>query len=616
MARLRELRRSVSQALSPPDVATAVHGRLAALIALVLVLVSAAIYAPTFVVPYDFVAYDDQVYVEGNPVVVRGLSAAGVRWAMTNRVGGNWHPLTILSHMLDVELYGLNPAGHHLSSALLHAVNGALVFMVLWRMTASLWPSALVAALFAWHPLRVESVAWVAERKDVLSLLMMLLALAAYTRYARHLGWQSYLATTILFALGLMAKPMLVTLPFVLMLLDVWPLQRWSPGSLSRRDGWVALAKLFLEKLPWLALSAADIAVTLRSQEGAFSNLSFVARLANAIHSYYAYLAKIFFPYPLHVQYLGVATEPSIPRLLAEAAGLLLISVAAVAAVKRWPFFTVGWFWFLGTLVPVIGIVQVGAQSMADRYTYIPTIGIYIILAWSLSALAARGTFWRRASVCGALAVLPLIIALSGFQVTRWRNSETLFAHTLRHSPDNYLAVISLGVAALNRGDYELALSRATQAADLMPASRAPVRIAAVSLGRLGRTQEAIAAYVHAIEVFPDDPMLKNDLARILATCDDARVRNGQAALQLARLANQTLEGQNPKVLDTLATAYAELGAYDAAISTTNQALFIARQFVGAGHADVQPLVAGLEYRRTLYRQRQPYHVPLGVWEF
>lgn len=591
---------------------TAGDRRRALLLAATLALVSVVIYAPTFLVPHGFVAYDDQEYVEGNAMVASGLSFPSIRWALTHSVAGYWHPSTILSHMLDVELYGLEPAGHHLTNVLLHAANGALLFFVLWRMTHALWASAAVAALFAWHPLRVESVAWIAERKDVLSACFMFLALASYTVYARRRGWMPYLATTVCFALGLLAKPMLVTFPFVLLLLDLWPLRRWSPQELRHRESWLVLARLILEKLPWLALSATVVVTTLRSEVGAYSDLTLTARLANAIHSYYAYLALTFFPYPLYLPRLGIAFEPSMTVAVAGATGLLVATGAAILVVNRWPYITVGWLWYLGILLPVIGIVQVGSQSMADRYTYIPSIGISVILVWYLAALAERSATWRRVGIGAACIVLPALVVISAVQVTRWRDSETLFGYTLQHSPNNEIAYISLGVEALNNEHYELALERARRAAELGPTERTPSVIAATSLARLGRTQEAIATYAIAIELNPDMPFLINDLARILATSDDPSCRNGVAALRLARLCDDKFQGQNPLVLDTMAAAYAELGAWQSAIDTANQALAL----IDGDDEKVQPAIAGLQRRLALYHQHRPFHIARGVWDF
>jgi len=580
-------------------------------IAMTLALVSIAIYAPTFWVPYDFVAYDDQEYVEGNVMVASGLNAHGLRWALTHSVAGYWHPLTIVSHMLDVELYGLEPAGHHLTNVLLHAANGAILFLVFANMTRAVWPSACVAALFAWHPLRVESVAWVAERKDVLSACFMFLALGAYTWYARRGGWTPYLVTTLLFVLGLLSKPMLVTFPCVVLLLDLWPLARWNPRTWRERTGQIVFARLIVEKMPWLALSATVVVTTLVSEVGAYSDLTLSARLANSINSYYGYLALTFYPYPLFLPRLGIDFEPSLAWTVLGTVSLALITLLAVAAAARWPYITMGWLWYLGILVPVIGIVQVGVQSMADRYTYVPSIGIYVIVAWSLAAVATRNRAWYWACVLAAVAVLPPLVTLSMVQVTRWRDSETLFGYTLQHSPQNYVAYISLGVDALNHERYELALVRASRAAELSPAERTPSVIAATALARLRRTQEAIAVYSLAIELNPDAPTLLNDLARILATADDPRFRNGEAALRLARLANDQSAGDNPLILDTMAAAYAELGAWQAAIDTASQALAL----MDDSHEKIRPLRAGLQRRMALYRQQQPFHVPGGVWD-
>lgn len=598
---------------------SAVERRQVWLVSFVLALVSTGIYAPTVVVPYDFVAYDDNFYLIDEPNINRGLSLDSIQWAFTQVVGGNYHPIAVLSHMLDCQLYGLAPRGHHLTSALLHVVNGVLLFLILQRTTSALWPSALVAALFAWHPLRVESVAWVSERKDVLSTFFMLLALGAYTRYAARRSWLFYGATLLAFALGIMSKPMLVTFPFVLLLVDAWPLGRIARLPHTRQDFLPAsMRRILAEKIPLLAISLLAIRATIwaQSKHGAIVEVPLIDRLSNAVVSYYAYLATAFYPFPLYVPYLFI--ERDVPRVVVAcgAIGLVVATVVAVLAIRRRPYITTGWLWYLGTLIPVIGIVQVGEQSMADRYTYIPLIGIAVIVAWLLNEIAARGVNWRRAIAATSGTALASLVVLACIQVTYWRDTRTLFAHTLKYSPYSHAARIALSAQAIYDNNYPQALIEARHALEIAPDSRFALSTVARSLARTGQTSAAIVAYQAAIDGNPEVPMLLVELARILATCEDERYRSGPDAVRITLVARQRFGGQNPMVLDTLAAAYAESGEWNAAETTATSALKMARQLVADGYPEVQPLVDGLEARLKLYRQRRPYRVPLGVWDY
>ena len=360
----------------------------------------------------EFVNYDDGDYVEGNSQVQSGVTLSGAEWAFTTGHASNWHPLTWLSHMLDCQIYGLKPWGHHLTNILLHAVNTLLLFLVLRRMTGKLWPSAFVAALFGWHPVHVESVAWISERKDVLSAFFWLLTMGAYARYAEEFKVQSskykvyYGLALLLFMLGLMSKPMVVTLPFVLLLLDFWPLKRIAdsrftiyetkPKSQAQSDG-VSIPRALLEKLPFLALAVGSSVATflVQRQGGAVAsidNLTIGQRLANAVVSYLRYVGKMIWPTDLSVLYPHPGNWP-VWLIAASVIFLIGVSVWSGLIYRRRPYITVGWFWFVGTLVPVIGVVQVGVQSMADRYLYVPGIGLSIMVAWGASELV--GARWR-----------------------------------------------------------------------------------------------------------------------------------------------------------------------------------------------------------------------------
>jgi hypothetical protein len=355
---------------------------------------------------HDFVNVDDTEYVLKNVEVARGLTSEGAVWAFTHFHVSNWHPLTWISHMLDCQFFGLSPGGHHLTNVLLHMATAICLFLVLRQMTAALWRSAFVAAVFAIHPLRVESVAWVAERKDVLSGLFFVLTIGAYVRYARRPSRAGYAAVTVLFALGLMCKPMLVTLPFVLLLLDYWPLNR-----VGNRNFLQVLRRLVLEKLPLFALAAASGLVTLFAQKGViqpFASISFPVRAANAFISYVAYLRQLFWPSNLAALYpfpSGGIVVPGILSLILLAG----ISLGVFVLRRRYPYLVTGWLWYLIMLGPVIGILQVGIQARADRYTYLPQIGLYVLLAWAVADLCVRWRYTRLVPVILALILLPAI---------------------------------------------------------------------------------------------------------------------------------------------------------------------------------------------------------------
>jgi tetratricopeptide (TPR) repeat protein len=439
-------------------------------ISLFLLLSTLAVYWP--VTKYEFVAYDDTDFVTANPHVQAGLTVEGFKWAWHSEVARNWHPLTMLTHMLDCQFFGLNAGRHHLTNLLLHAANSLLLFYVLKRMTRALWRSAAVAALFALHPLHVESVAWIAERKDVLSTLFALLTLWAYASYteaakapaARPARRLFYGLTLVFFALGLMSKPMLVTLPFVLLLLDFWPLERWSlarlkPSALKAKAGKpVALAQpaasrslrwLALEKAPFLALSAVVSWITFAVQKhgGAMlsvSNWPIGSRMQNALVSYVRYIGKMFWPRKLAALYLRTGDWPAWQVVCATLA-LLAITALVAAQGRRRPYLAIGWFWYLGTLIPVIGVVQVGMQTIADRYTYLPLVGLFIILAWGACDLALRWQLPRFIPAGLAAAALAACMALTARQITYWKNSETLFQRMIAATQNNYMAHYNLG---------------------------------------------------------------------------------------------------------------------------------------------------------------------------
>src|ERR1700730_3342549 len=407
---------------------------------------------------HEFVNFDDDQYVYENPRITNGLTLDGIQWAFTHVHADNWHPLTTISHMLDCQLYGLQPWGHHMTNVLLHAAAGIFLFLALWQLTGAHWPSAFVAAVFAIHPLRVESVAWVSERKDVLSGVFFMLTLWAYARYARGKGSPSfwYITVVVLFALGLMCKPTLVTLPFVLLLLDYWPLDRSQPSSSHDRGitryTWPWLV---IEKLPLFVLSAASCLATLLAQQAALDaslKPPLMERFGNALLSYVTYLAQTIWPARLAVLYPYPEGTLNVPEVILALLLLLIVSIGFFLWRRKYPFLLTGWLWYLGMLVPMIGIVQVGSQVRADRYTYLPQIGLYLLVAWGAMELFHQ---WRRSRVILAGAGLLIITALitrSYFQTSYWRDTETLWKHATATTSNNYIATTNLAEALFQSG--------------------------------------------------------------------------------------------------------------------------------------------------------------------
>lgn len=455
---------------------------------------------------HQFVDYDDPQYVCRNQRVLDGLSAQGVIWALTTRHAGNWHPLTWLSHMLDSQLFGEWPGGHHLTSVALHAASALLLFGFLRRMTGSIWPSAFAAALFAVHPLRAESVAWVAERKDVLSGFFFMLTLWAYVGYVRRtFSWARYLSVAAAFAIGLMAKPMLVTVPFVLLLLDYWPLKR--AGAIWSREGQggIAFGRLMLEKVPLFVLAAVSCVLTVWAQSSAVRSLEelpVAARVANAVAAYVGYLRQMIWPAGLAVFYPHPGNSLPGWRTLLDLLLLAAISAGALACARKRPYVLVGWLWYLGMLVPVIGLLQVGEQAMADRYTYLPQIGLYLALAWWWADVAGAHLSRRWASTV-PLVLLAALLVCARRQVSYWRDSEKLWSHALECTPDNYTAYCSLGTEMLNRGLATEAVDqyrRALKVRSDYPIAHNNLGLALAACGKHG---EAIAQYQVALEIAP-----------------------------------------------------------------------------------------------------------------
>ena len=457
---------------------------------------------------FTFINYDDGLYVYGNPEVTKGLSLHGIGWAFTHVHGGNWHPLTSISHLLDCQFYGLNAGAHHFTNVLLHSIAVVLLFLVLEQMTGARWRSAFVAAFFAIHPLRAESVAWIAERKDVLSGVFFMLTLMAYVRYVRKPSTVHYWTVPCVFALGLMSKPMLVTLPFILLLLDYWPLGRVQKFSLTKaKPGNVhnarSLQQLFVEKIPLFILSALSCIATLVAQTGAIATaeqLSVAARIYNAFVSCVVYLAQMFWPFRLGLFY-PYPEHGLLAKGVLSAALLILISVIVFVLRKTHPYLITGWLWYLGMLVPVIGIIQVGLQSHADRYTYLSQIGLSVALVWGVTDVSRS---WRhRREILSAAAVLTIVVLsiAAWMQTSYWADSEKIWGHTLAVAPNSNLAQASFGNALLSKGRAADAIPYYEKAIALRPDDAEGHNTLADALRRSGRLDEAIAQFRTVLEL-------------------------------------------------------------------------------------------------------------------
>ncbi len=503
------------------------RGNRAALIALALVLVTVALYAP--VNHFDFADVDDAAYVTDNLHIKYGLDWDGVKWAFTTFYVANWHPVTWLSHALDCELFRLNPSRHHNMNVLLHGLDAVLLFWVLLRATGYLGRSAMVASLFALHPINVETVVWIAERKNVLSMLFFLLALAAYRWYAIRPRVGRYLVAVLFFALGLMSKPQMITLPFVLLLWDYWPLQRMFAGTrqISPDEASVEeeipprnLSWLILEKLPLLVLSAASAVVTMKAQQagGAINPLNSYGldiRLPNALVSYVLYIGKAIWPTHLAAFYPYPAGSFSSWQVLASL--LLLLAVTGLVIInRRRRYLMVGWFWFLGTLVPMIGVVQVGDQGMADRYAYLPFVGLFIMICWGVADFVPK--LIKKASsepvqqadsrntprvglALVSIAVLVTLAAMTHRQIGYWRDDVTLWSHAAQVTTGNHQAETYLGQALLRRENPDAAIPHFQRAVAMYPAGATAYLFWGYAEQKRGNLQEAIAEYQKVLDV-------------------------------------------------------------------------------------------------------------------
>jgi tetratricopeptide (TPR) repeat protein len=632
-------------------------------VCIVLVLAVLAVFGRT--AGFGFVNYDDNKYVYDNPLVAKGLTLKGAAWALTYGAIGHWHPLTWLTHMADCQVFGLWAGGHHLTNVALHAAAAVLLFLVLREMTGSLWRSAFVAGVFAIHPLRVESVAWISERKDVLSGVFFMLTLWAYARYARQPSRWRYAAVALSYALGLLCKNTLVTLPFVLLLLDWWPLHR------------VTLAPfwgLVKEKIPLFLLSVGSCVATFLVPEKLLDSyrVPFLERLGNAVVSYGVYLWQMVFPAGLAAPYPNPPNGQPFWKVGLVFVLLAAISITVLACRRRRPYLLVGWLWYLGMLVPTIGFVQISYYAHADRYTYLPGIGLVLAVTWAVGDWSA-GWKHRRAVLGGLMAaVMGALMVCAWIQTGYWKNSETLWTralacttgnfmahydlgmdlfekgrvdeaithfqsalqikpdyadacnglgHALRQKgrvdeaiahfqkalqirPDYALAHYNLGNALCQKGRVDEAITQFQQALEIKPAFAEAHNNLGVVLLQKGRAKEAMTQYQEALQINAANPEVQNNLAWLLATCPRASLRNGNKAVELARQANALTGGENLTVLHTLAAALAEAGRFSEAVETAQRALRLAGAQCNAG------LAGQLQSEMKLYQAGRPFHGP------
>jgi tetratricopeptide (TPR) repeat protein len=538
-----------------------------------LALATAGVYYQVY--SFEFVNYDDAEYVYQNPYLKNGITASAVKWAFTTGYACFWHPLTWLSHALDWQLFGNNPAGHHIISVIFHVANTLLVFWVFKKMTNAVEASAFVAALFALHPLHVESVAWVSERKDVLSTFFWLLTMWAYVRYVRRTSVSGYLLMVVFFALGMMSKPMLVTLPFVLLLLDYWPLGRFDKPR-HKTTGF-----LIIEKIPLFAIAfgASIVAYIVQKQGKAITtgeNYTFLIRLANGCISYMQYIIKMIWPTRLAMFYPHPGRNVSVLYAVISAVILLAVTILMIRFSKGRRYLFTGWFWYIGTLVPVIGLVQVGSHAMADRYSYITLTGLFIIIAWGLPELLSK---WRyRKIVLGIAAVMVLMAMGIGtyLQVGYWKNNFALFTHAIEVTQDNYTAYNNLGTTYIDLGRYQDAIESLKQAIRINRNCTEAYNNLGVAFNKLGLWQDAVDTFKQVIRVKPDCAKVHCNLGVAYGG-----IGSYQDALEIYKRA-VIIDPALAEAHCGIGAAYLDLGRYQDAIEPLKQAIRIERNYTDA----------------------------------
>jgi len=531
-------------------------------LAVALALLTAVVYTP--VRHNAFLSYDDVEYVVDNPHVNAGLTRDGWVWAWTGVHSATWHPLTTLSHMLDCQLFGLRPGPHHLVNVLLHVFNTVLLFGVFARMTGQLWRSACVAALFALHPLHVESVAWVAERKDVLSTFFWMLTVWSYVAYVRRPAQWRYSLMLVAYVAALLSKPMVVTLPFVLLLLDLWPLGRWAAGKAGERRGRDTLLYLMREKVPLLLLAATVSVITFVVQNRAaavvpLTDSPVADRVANAVVAYTGYLKRMVWPIDLAIFYPFEAPLPAW-RVAGAAVFLVGVSLAVLWGARRRPYLLVGWLWYLGMLVPVIGLVRIGDLALADRYTYVPLIGMFILAAWGIPDLLEGWEYSKEACAATATLALAACAILTVRQVWFWTDTRSVFEHAVAVTPDNYVAEVNLGMALAEQGLADQAFEHVAEAVRMKPGYPVAQYALGALLNKRGDRGPAAEHFRAALSLYPDYSQAHAGLGSVLLASGDARgaVVQYREALRV----NPDL----PDVHDNLGMALDALGQHDQAL--------------------------------------------------
>jgi tetratricopeptide (TPR) repeat protein len=546
---------------------------------IIILLIAASCFAFGRISGNDFINFDDNIYITGNNHIQSGINYESIKWAFTAVVSNNWHPLTLISHALGWSLFGANPSGHHIVSMFLHIGSVILLFLFLNKTTGNLWAAAFAAAFFALHPLRVESVAWAAERKDVLSMFFGMAAIYAYSFYAEKQRPSKYLLCLIFFAMALMSKPMMVTLPFVLMLLDYWPLKRWQKAIDDPRKDFNPTARLIWEKVPFICLTIVSSIVTFwtQSESGSVSlaDFTFLTRSANATISYVSYLEKIFWPVNLAVFYPFNLSLP-LWKVLTSGLILILITLTVIYYIRKLPFLFTGWFLYLGTLVPVIGLVQIGNQAMADRYTYLPSVGIALMLTWGIPLLFPNENTRKKILLPAAIAVIAILSVLTWRQCGYWKNSATLFIHALQVTKNNYLAHNNLGITLFDEKKNEEAIDHFSTSISIKEDYHYAYNNRGFTYAKLGQYQRALDDYNKAISLFPDyiTAYSNRGIAYYALGYYQNAIEDFNKAIALRQ---DYADNYNNR-----GTAYYALGYYQQAIGDFNKAISLKEDFAEA----------------------------------
>jgi protein O-mannosyl-transferase len=578
----------------------------------IVILICVGIIAGTFVA-YEpirrngFVTYDDGHYIYDNPQITAGISWQSLGQAFTKPHFFMWHPLTTISHMLDCQFFGLNPLGHHFVSVLIHIANTLLLFLILRNVTGTIWASAFVAAVFALHPVHVESVAWAAERKTVLSGLFWLLTMAAYFSYVKQPRLSRYLLLLLIFGLCIMTKPVVVTLPFALLLLDYWPLDRvrWGQPAKTKSNqkyaGW-----LIAEKIPLLAMSAIlSVTTFIASKSGGvvqtLERAPLAYRIANMFLSYIRYIGKMIWPSKLAVFYTHPQLNILNPLVVTCIILFILLTVLSIDVCRRRKYIVFGWLWYVGTLVPVIGLIQAGTQAMANRYMYIPMLGLLIGITWAVRDFIIKRPRFRIAAAVICLIALPGMLILTRMQVRHWQDNTTLFEYTLRITENNILAENNCGMILLEAGHVNEAIEHFNNVRRINKNHVNAYVNLGMAYSQLGQYGLAIQNWKKALELKPNSAEALNNMAYVLAAVDNPSIHDANKAIELAQHACELTEYKEPVMLDTLAIAYSAAGKFDDAVIRAKQAIDAAKA------KRQEEMTLEIEGRLELYRKGISY---------